>query len=154
MQDHSIVIMHVPNLINEYCQHIQWRKTKVCVRRKFAHGEGRGRFLKRCQHTFFTVENKVLIRNSVMFKLALYCSVLMAYCAHIIWLNHFTIGICSFYSGRCFTVILMSFYVCCWSYTGVWYFMNVFVVTNLTVSESDILKLVNQSTKPSTEIAL
>ena len=72
----------------------------------------------------------------------------MVYCVNIIRLNHFTIEICGFYCGacHCFYRYTDAFYIVYFlSYTGVWYFMNAFVFTLLCVSESDIIKLFNQS---------
>ena len=73
----------------------------------------------------------------------------MTYCADIVWLNHY-ISLLKFVFFNVvlviiFTVIPMSFYCVFWSYTGVWYVVNVFMFY-LTVSESDIIKLFNQST--------
>ena len=64
-----------------------------------------------------------------------YWSVFVGYCMDIIWLIHFMIEMCVFYCGacHCFTVILMSFTVCVLTYTGVWYFMNVFFALHYCV---------------------
>ena len=75
-----------------------------------------------------------------------YWSVLVVYKVDIIRLNHFAIEICGFYCGacHCFYHYTDTFLLCLWSYTGVWYFMGVFCFY-LTLSESDIIKLFNQS---------
>ena len=83
--------------------------------------------------------------NSVIFKLTPYCSVLMAYYMHIILLDHFTIEICSFVRW-CLSFFLplywCLFIMCFWSYTEAWHLINVFFY--LAVSESDMIKLLNQ----------